>query len=83
MDELAVARRSGDVADIEEEFGDLLLAMTSLARHLQINPENALRAANRKFLERFTRMENALSDEALDWSSQTPEQLDTRWQAIK
>jgi hypothetical protein len=28
-------------------------------------------------------MENALADEALDWSSQTPEQLETRWQAIK
>jgi ATP diphosphatase len=83
IDELVAARRSGDEADIEEEFGDMLLAMTSLARHLQINPENALRAANRKFLERFTRMENALADEALDWSSQTPEQLETRWQAIK
>jgi ATP diphosphatase len=50
---------------IEDELGDLLFACTNLARHVRIDPETALRGANRKFERRFARME-ILADGPLD-----------------
>jgi ATP diphosphatase len=81
--ELEQARQSGDRSAIEEEFGDLLLAMTSLARHLKVNPEMALRAANRKFTGRFQLLEESLQESGERWADLTPEQLEARWQAVK
>ncbi len=83
LDELQTARQSADQQAIEEEFGDMLLAMTSLARHLKIDPEAALRRANQKFLARFTRLEESLHGDNLDWSELTPDELEQRWQSIK
>lgn len=81
--ELAHARITEQQAQVEEEYGDLLLAMTSLARHLKIDPETALRAANRKFLDRFNALEASITADQLDWVDLTPEQLEIRWQSIK
>ncbi|MDP6436755.1 MAG: nucleoside triphosphate pyrophosphohydrolase [Gammaproteobacteria bacterium] len=81
--ELERARQDRDKKHIAEEFGDLLLAMTSLARHLEVNPEQALRQANRKFSERFTRLEASLARDKLDWSDVSADELEERWQEIK
>jgi ATP diphosphatase len=81
--ELEQARSSGEAGHIQEEFGDLLLAMTSLARHLQIDPEQALRSANRKFSKRFRKLETSLSKSGEDWSTLTLNELEQRWQTIK
>ena len=81
--ELEQARQTGEQASIEEEFGDLLLAMTSLARHLNVNPETALRDANRKFARRFEKLEASLQKSGDQWQELKPEQLEQRWQAIK
>ncbi len=49
-----------DAAALEQEVGDLLFAVTNLARHLNINPEMALRSTNRKFENRFGKMEQVI-----------------------
>ncbi|GGO57586.1 ATP diphosphatase [Roseovarius pacificus] len=56
---------------IEEEMGDLLFVMTNLARHLEVDPEAALRRANAKFTRRFARIEDWLAE-----AGKTPEQSD-------
>ena len=48
---------------IEEEFGDLLFVVANVARHLKIDPESALRAANEKFIRRFRFIEARLGEQ--------------------
>lgn len=81
--EIAEARAAGDQDAIADEVGDLLLAVTNLARYLQVNPEQALRNANRKFIERFERLERSLQQAGEEWRSLSPAELETRWQRIK
>ena len=83
LTELAAARRDHDTAAIEEEVGDLLLAVTSLARHLKVDPEQALRAANRKFAARFRTLEEGIRAEGADWADFSLDELEARWQAVK
>ncbi|MBA1147223.1 nucleoside triphosphate pyrophosphohydrolase [Ectothiorhodospiraceae bacterium WFHF3C12] len=62
LEELRVEADAGaDQALIEEEMGDLFFALANLARHLQVDPELALRAANRKFVRRFQGLEADLA----------------------
>ena len=49
-------------ARVREEMGDLLFAATNIARHMQVEPEAALKLTNRKFRKRFEYIENALHD---------------------
>ena len=59
--ELLEAVESGDRARIEDELGDLLFSCVNLARFLDIDPETALRAGNRKFERRFAYIEQTLA----------------------
>ncbi|RUO25818.1 nucleoside triphosphate pyrophosphohydrolase [Aliidiomarina minuta] len=68
---------------VEEEVGDLLFAAVNLARHAKVNPENALRGANQKFMQRFRYIEQqvAAQDKAVD--DYSLEQLENFWQLAK
>lgn len=83
LEELLAARDTGEPAAAEEEIGDLLFTAANLARHLHVDPEHALRAANRKFELRFRAVEALLKAADSDWSGKSPEELDQLWQTVK
>ncbi|MEE4184736.1 MAG: nucleoside triphosphate pyrophosphohydrolase [Gammaproteobacteria bacterium] len=83
LDELSSACAAGARAEQEEELGDLLLAITSLARHLRIDPEQALRRANRKFERRFRAVEARVRALDKDWNDCTLAELEALWDAVK
>jgi MazG family protein len=70
-------------AAIEEEFGDFLFSAAQLARHLGIEPEQALRAANKKFLRRFHQMEKIIKEEEKDILSMNQKEMDVFWDETK
>ncbi len=68
---------------LTEEIGDLLFVMANLARHLKVDPEAALRAANQKFTRRFARIEDWLAEEGKSPSDSNLEEMDTLWNRAK
>ena len=70
----------GDDLRVEEELGDLLLAMANLARHLQLSPEVALRRANAKFERRFRQLER---DVERGQAGSDRDALEARWEWLK
>ncbi len=68
---------------IEHEFGDVLLTMANIARFLHINPEEALRKANGRFLSRFQSMERQAAREGRPLRELTATEWDTLWEAAK
>ncbi|MGH6736975.1 MAG: nucleoside triphosphate pyrophosphohydrolase [Methyloceanibacter sp.] len=68
---------------IAEEFGDLLFVMANVARHLGVDPEGALRAANGKFVRRFQSIEKALAAEGRRPEDATLEEMDALWDEAK
>ncbi len=68
---------------IDEELGDLLFAITNLARKLDLDPEGSLRRATLKFERRFRAIEDRLQAQGLTAASQDLATLDALWDAIK
>jgi len=79
----AADRSEAQLAKIEEEFGDLLFVMANVARHLKIDPENALRAANRKFVRRFEHIERRLAEQDRTPANSTLAEMDALWDEAK
>ncbi|HTZ77542.1 MAG TPA: nucleoside triphosphate pyrophosphohydrolase [Stellaceae bacterium] len=73
----------GTPARLEDELGDLLFAVTNLARHLRIDPEQALRGANRKFERRFRRIEERLAAAGRSPANTSLEEMEAEWQRAK
>jgi ATP diphosphatase len=72
-----------DHARIEEEFGDLLFVVANVARHLKVDPEAALRSANEKFVRRFRRIEELLSEEGRTPAQSSLAEMDRLWGQAK
>jgi MazG family protein len=83
LQEVDNALTSANSDEVESELGDLLLAVTSLARHLRVDPETALRRANTKFERRFRRMEEIALEQGRQLAAMGPDQLDQLWNEAK
>lgn len=70
-------------ARLADELGDLIYICTSLARRLNIDPDQALKAGNTKFQKRFIKMEQCLIQQELTLKDSTLSQMDACWNAVK
>jgi uncharacterized protein YabN with tetrapyrrole methylase and pyrophosphatase domain len=70
-------------AAIEEEFGDLVFSLINYARFLQVDAENALERTNKKFIHRFTQMEQHALQSGKDLHQMTLQEMDAIWNTIK
>ncbi|WP_435168468.1 nucleoside triphosphate pyrophosphohydrolase [Falsirhodobacter sp. 1013] len=83
MAELVEARDHLGPEEVEAEFGDLLFVMANLARHLNVDPEAALRATNEKFTRRFRHIEDRLAEQGKTPTDSTLEEMDALWTEAK
>lgn len=84
LEELRAEIDRGASPELErEEFGDILFALVSLARHLRIDPEEALRLANRKFAARFQYVESRAAADGVSLRDLSPGRLDAYWNEAK
>ena len=68
---------------VQEEMGDLLFTCVNLARHLDLDAEESLRKASRKFERRFNHMEKSAAEEGASLSDMNEERLDLLWRGAK
>lgn len=81
--EVVEARDSLGPEALAEEVGDLLFVMANLARHLKVDPEAALRAANAKFTRRFARIEDWLAETGKRPADSDLAEMDALWNRAK
>ncbi len=87
-----IAEEAGEVVEardtlgpdaLEEEIGDLLFNIANLARHLNVDPENALRRTNAKFIRRFNGIEDRLAVRGRTPAESSLEEMDAIWNDIR
>lgn len=83
LGELEVEIARNDQERMEEEFGDFMFAMINAARLYGINPENALEKTNKKFIRRFSYVEEKANENERRLSEMTLEEMDEYWNEAK
>ncbi|HEU4573803.1 MAG TPA: nucleoside triphosphate pyrophosphohydrolase [Chitinophagaceae bacterium] len=83
MQELQEAVQSKSPDKMEEELGDLFFSLVNYARFLQVDAENALERTNKKFISRFTNMEQQAKQAGRNLHEMTLSEMDAIWNAIK
>ncbi|MEQ9638858.1 MAG: nucleoside triphosphate pyrophosphohydrolase [Alphaproteobacteria bacterium] len=81
--EVRAAAAGGDTAALTDEIGDLLFSVVNLARHLNVDPEGALRAGNAKFERRFHRLEALAAERGVNLRTADLAALDALWETAK
>ncbi len=81
--ELFEAIASGDIGKMEDELGDVFFSLVNFARFLQVDAENALERTNKKFISRFTLMEEAALKDGKYLHDMSLEEMDNIWNRIK
>lgn len=79
----ATSQSEADHTMVREEIGDLFFAATNIARHLQVEPEAALKLTNRKFRRRFGFIENNLKERGQSFDATSLEEMEELWQSAK
>lgn len=83
QNELFEAIASGDSSKMEDELGDVFFSLVNFARFLQLDAENALERTNKKFIERFSKMEILASESGKQLHDMSLEEMDSIWNMIK
>jgi len=83
LDELQEAMEENNQDHIEEEFGDVLFSLVNLARFLNVDPELALERTNRKFIDRFNKMEIIAEENGKSLLDMNLEEMDALWNFVK
>ncbi|MDR1132538.1 MAG: nucleoside triphosphate pyrophosphohydrolase, partial [Synergistaceae bacterium] len=83
LGELSVEITNGDAQTVREELGDAFFALANMARHLKIDPEEALQEANEKFIRRFRTVEHLSADENLRMEEAPLDKLEALWRSAK
>lgn len=81
--ELNEAVISGEHDKMEDELGDVFFSLVNFARFLHVDAENALERTNKKFINRFTKMESAATAQGKFLHDMTLEEMDALWNEIK
>lgn len=81
--ELREAAQTAHRDHVEEEFGDLLFVLANLARHLEVDPETALRRANEKFIRRFRHIERTVADKGASLEETSLDDMEALWLEAK
>ena len=81
--ELRRALAAGQADAVKDEFGDVLFALVNLGRHLDTDPESALRGTNEKFRTRFHAVERALNNAGSSLEAASLEEMEVLWQEAK
>ena len=79
----ANSKNEADHTQVREEIGDLLFAVTNIARHLQVEPEAALKLTNRKFRRRFGYIETTLKERGQTFDETALDEMEALWQEAK
>jgi ATP diphosphatase len=82
-DEIEAALDRNDKQELAEETGDLMFALVNLARHVDADPETALRATNAKFERRFAYIERALAAQGRTLEQASLAEMDALWNEAK
>ena len=83
LDEVQEALASGSNQALEHEIGDLLFAVTNLARHAGIDPEQAVRGTNQRFCQRFAHIEQQVAQSGRQLQDCSLQELDALWDEAK
>lgn len=83
MTELKSALEKGDRRQMEEELGDLLFSLVNIARFIEVNPEEALRRAIARFIQRFHHIEEGFKEQGREIQKGDMEEMERLWQEAK
>ena len=81
--ELIEAKKTEPQERINEEFGDLMFSIVNLGRHLKVDPEEALKQTNRKFITRFKFVEDSIRSQGKKIEDTSLEKMEALWQQAK
>ena len=82
-DEVTAELDGADPTRLQDEIGDLLFAITNLARHLQVDPQQALQQTNQKFRQRFAFIESQLQAQGKSLQDASLTEMDALWEQSK
>ena len=83
IEEMHISEKEETHEELENEIGDVFFAMVNYARFLNVNPENALRRTNKKFIKRFNYVEKKVAESGRKINESNLEEMDKYWNESK